>query len=861
MPRLITRDAPTLRLLALATVATVAAGAALLRHTDHLLPTFATASDAHVHSSHDLGLVVLSVLISVFASYTALDLTGRARASAGAMRAIWLAASAVAMGGGIWSMHFVAMLAFHLGMPISYDLRLTFLSFVVAVAVTGVGLSTVIRGGGRLTSLFLGGVFMGLGIASMHYTGMAAMRMQATIAYDPFLFVLSVLIAIVASVAALWLAFNLHAFWQRIIAAGVMGAAVCGMHYTAMAAAIYAPMAMAPMGADPGIPPELLAIATAGSSFSLLSFGLICSLADQHFATQAAQERLRESEERFRRLSDATFEGILIHEGGKILDTNQSLAKTFGIDLADMNGHVVLDLLAPESREAAMRNMVADLSEPYEAVGLRSDGSRFPIEIHPKNLPYQGRRVHVVAVRDTTERKRAEAQIQYLAHHDALTGLPNRVLFRDRLEQALARARRDGEMVAVLWLDLERFKEVNDTLGHPAGDALLKGVAARLIACMRETDTAARLGGDEFAIVQVGLAQPQGAAALARRFLESLSTPFELGEHRTLTRASLGIAVAPTDGDDPDRLLKNSDIALYRAKVESRGTFRFFEENMNVRLQARRALEQDLHRALAEGQFELHYQPQVRLSDGSLVGFEALLRWRHPEHEVGPAEFIPVAEESGLILPLGEWVLRQACTEAAGWPRSLKVAVNLSPTQFKHRDLAGLVADVLEETGLDPDRLELEITESIILQDGDATLATLRRLKELGVHISMDDVGTGYSSLSYLRRFPCDKIKIDRSFICGLENSGGDAAIIRAVIALARSLGMTATAEGVETENQLAYLRDEDCNQAQGYYLGRPTPADEVTRMLEGNPAPFLAPQPGPARDLEPTEILPSGVG
>jgi len=844
MPRVITRDAPSLSLLALASVATVAAGGALLQSSDHLLPAFATASHAHVQSSHNPGLVILSVLISVFASYTALDLTGRARACEGAMRAIWLAASAVAMGGGIWSMHFVAMLAFHLGMPISYDVRLTFLSFVVAVAVTGVGLSTVIHGCGRRTGLLLGGIFMGLGVASMHYTGMAAMRMQATIAYEPFLFVLSVLIAIVASVVALWLAFHLRAFWQKAAAAGVMGAAVCGMHYTAMAAAIYTPIAMAPMVADPGIPPELLAIATAGSSFTLLSFGLICSLADQHFATQTAQQRLQEGEERFRRLSDATFEGILIHEGGKILDANQSLASMFGVDLTKVAGTGLLELLAPESREAAMRDMVADLTEPYEAIGLRSDGSRFPLEIHPKSLPYQGRRVHVVAVRDTTERKRAEAQIQYLAHHDALTGLPNRVLFRDRLEQALARARRDGEMVAVLCFDLDRFKEVNDTLGHPAGDALLKGVAARLIACVRETDTVARLGGDEFAIVQVGLAQPKEAATLARRFLESLSIPFELGEHRTLTGSSLGIAVAPIDGDDPDRLLKNSDIALYRAKAESRGTFRFFEEEMNVRLQARRALEQDLHRALVEGQFELHYQPQVELGDGSLVGFEALLRWRHPEREVGPAEFIPVAEESGLILPLGEWVLRQACTEAAGWSRPLKVAVNLSPAQFKHRDLAGLVADVLEETRLDPDRLELEITESIILQDTKATLATLGRLKEMGVHISMDDFGTGYSSLSYLRRFPFDKIKIDRSFISGLENSGGDAAIIRAVIALARSLGMTATAEGVETKHQLAYLRNEDCNQAQGYYLGRPAPADEITRMLEGDQAPSFGPRP-----------------
>lgn len=435
------------------------------------------------------------------------------------------------------------------------------------------------------------------------------------------------------------------------------------------------------------------------------------------------------------------------------------------------------------------------------------------------------------------QRRESEMLMRHMALHDVLTGLPNRVLFQERLNRALAQARREGSGVAVLCLDLDRFKEINDTLGHATGDRLLREVAIRLLACVREADTVARLGGDEFVIVQVGLHQPENVDVLARRLIEALAVPFDLDEHHIATGASIGIALAVDGTDDPDLLLKNADVALYRAKAEGRGTFRFFEPAMEALLRKRRQLEQDLRRALAEHWFEIHFQPQMDLARGKPTGFEALLRLRHPERGLMlPADFIPVAEETGLILPLGEWVLRRACAEALTWPSGLRVAVNLSPAQFKHPDLTGLIAGVLRDTGLPPDRLELEITESVMLQDAEATLATLTRLRALGMHIAMDDFGVGCSSLSYLRRFPFDKIKIDRSFIEGLGSAGHDDTIVRAVIALGRSLGMAITAEGVETLEQLGRLCGEACNEVQGFYFGQPLPAAEIVDWLERQP-------------------------
>ncbi len=433
------------------------------------------------------------------------------------------------------------------------------------------------------------------------------------------------------------------------------------------------------------------------------------------------------------------------------------------------------------------------------------------------------------------EVRKATEKALHLANHDPLTGLPNRALLRDRLELALAQTQRSGDGVAVLCLDLDRFKEVNDTLGHPAGDALLQQVATRLREVSGEGDTVARLGGDEFVIVQVGAAQPAGAAELAAR-LTALVGQSEGAACGPDVGVSVGVAVFPEDGADVDALLTRADTALLRAKADGRGPFRFFEPAMDAKLQERRALERELRLALHRGEFAVHFQPQADARTDRIVGFEALVRWSRPGHGlISAGEFVPLAEECGLIRPLGEWVLRTACMEAARWPSHLRLGVNLSPLQVR-ADLPPLVAAVLRETGLAPGRLELEVTEGVLIKDIDNALDVLTRLKALGVAIAMDDFGTGYSSLSYLQRFPFDRIKVDRSFVAGLLDRPEAAAIVRAIITMSASLSMASTAEGVETEQQLVHLRQEACGEVQGFLIGRPMPAEAVLPFLLRRP-------------------------
>jgi len=433
---------------------------------------------------------------------------------------------------------------------------------------------------------------------------------------------------------------------------------------------------------------------------------------------------------------------------------------------------------------------------------------------------------------DITERLIAEEKIRHLAHYDALTDLPNRVTFYERMETVLGRQRR-SETVAVLSLDLDRFKNVNDTLGHPIGDLLLQAAAERMRKCVRGEDLVARLGGDEFAIVQVSSAQTSDVSALATRLIEVVGAPYDLDGHQVIVGASIGIAIAPTDGNKPDPLMKSADLALYRAKANGGHAFRFFETEMDVRMQARHALELDLRKAIVNGEFELYYQPIVDVKTERITSCEALLRWHHPERGmISPVEFIPVAESTGLIVPLGEWVLRQACAQAARWPDHVTVAVNLSPVQFKSRNLLPTVVNALATNGLPAKRLELEITELVLLQDNEGAFEVLRRFRDLGIRIAMDDFDTGYSSLGYLRSFPFDKIKIDQSFVHDLSTKEDSVAIIRAVVGLSSSLGITTTAEGVETKEQLTRLTTEGCDEVQGFLFSPPRPALELERLF-----------------------------
>jgi diguanylate cyclase (GGDEF)-like protein len=440
----------------------------------------------------------------------------------------------------------------------------------------------------------------------------------------------------------------------------------------------------------------------------------------------------------------------------------------------------------------------------------------------------------VVLIEDVTERKNAEAKIHHLARYDALTGLPNRIFFHDQMEWALATMKR-GHHCAVLFVDLDQFKQVNDTLGHPAGDALLFAVAERLRNIIRESDLVARFGGDEFVVLQTPLRNPEAPANLARRIVEELSNSYDIDGHRVVIGASVGIAVAPRDGAGADVLLKNADMALYRAKSEGRGSWRFFEPEMDVKAQARRSLELDLRHAVATGAFEVYYQPLINLKTGKISTCEALLRWNHPERGmISPVEFIPIAEEMGLIVDIGNWVLRRACLDCAQWPGDVHVAVNLSPIQFRRGNVMRAITEALSDSGLATHRLEIEITESVLLQDTEATRALLLQLREFGVRISLDDFGTGYSSLSYLHLFPLHKVKIDRSFLSGVGANKRSLPLLRNVARLITELGMTVTMEGVETKEQLDLIMSEtSVDEAQGYLFSKPVPVRELVKLLD----------------------------
>src|SRR5882757_7528627 len=465
---------------------------------------------------------------------------------------------------------------------------------------------------------------------------------------------------------------------------------------------------------------------------------------------------------------------------------------------------------------------------------LKADGSEVHVLTFGRRVAFDGCDGFLVAVVDITERRKAEARIAHMAHHDGLTNLPNRELYQERLKQALEQSQPGNRRVAVLCVDLDLFKNVNDSFGHPMGDRLLKAVADRLRSELRGNNLVARLGGDEFAIVLAADVSPNEASDYAARLIKALSATYDIDGIEVVIGASIGIALSPGDGDTSEELMRNADMALYRAKSDGGGVHHFFEREMDRQAQKRRDLELDLRRAFANGEFELHYQPLVDLAADRISGFESLLRWRHPEKGmISPADFIPVAEDIGLIVSLGEWVLRKACTEAVKWPADIKVAVNLSPVQFRSRNLVQVVISALAHSGLSPLRLELEITESLFLAETEANLAILHQLRQLGVSISMDDFGTGYSSLSYLRSFPFDKIKIDRSFIKDLAQRSDCVAIVRAISGLGRSLNITTTAEGVETVDQLDWLRAEGCNEVQGFLFSAARPAVEIEELLK----------------------------
>jgi diguanylate cyclase (GGDEF)-like protein/PAS domain S-box-containing protein len=1166
-----------------------------------------------MEGTYDLWLVVLSMAVAVMASYVALDLASRVTASEGRTAHYWLIGGAVSMGIGIWSMHFIGMLAFRLPIPMSYNGPITALSLLIAMIVSGFALHTVSRKHLGLRRLATGGVLMGIGIASMHYTGMAAMEMKPPVTYDAMLFVLSIVIAMVASWAALWIAFQLReetlltGFWRKSGSALLMGAAICGMHYTGMVAAIFSPFCTTTVGA-PSIPPIWMAATIAGFTFILLTTTLMVSLADARHAREVdfhdqrtraqwaiheeleqrvrertaelaranaalqaeigeherTEQELRESKDEARAIIDTAYDAYFaIDAQGVILDWNKQAETMLGWPRDEAVGLSLVEIIVPEQqtsgqdiqqlltnaespvlnrgveitarhrngyefpaelrmwptklgatykfsvflhnnqRQRAIRRLVAQTAAAatliesdtladaapklLEAVGtamgwtvgalwavensadtlrcievwhsddLESDaavspfmemtlatslapgdelpgriwisgrplwvanglllateslrtravtkiglcgGIGFPItsgaqvlgvaefyaptiqepdseqlgmmdtlgsllgqfiarkraesalanneqhlaeaqqiahvgswewslssnnitwsdelyRIHrcdaqdfhhtpegyltvvypadkrlvlrtvsnafrsrqPFDFEYRivcsdgavrviqtrgrllidghGRITGMVGTgQDITERKEAQQRLQQLAHFDVLTGLPNRRLFHDSLQSAMAMADSHGWMVFLLFLDLDSFKDINDSLGHAVGDELLCQVGRRLQGCLRLRDTVARLGGDEFGMVLLTPSDPHLAAKVAKKIQETLSVPFEVEDHRVSTTASIGITVYPVDTTDMHSLVRYADLAMYEAKQGGRNSYRFYTETMNLRVRKKLELESALRVALEREEFELHYQPKVCLRSGRWTGVEALLRWHRPGHGlVSPSHFIPILEDTGLIVPVGAWVITTACRQLRTWQRAgfgpLPIAVNVSAHQISRKSLLppppdpsgrsysdadplGLAmntAACLAKHGVVPGNLELELTESAVMGDAEHSIEILQRLKSLGVRISVDDFGTGYSSLAYLRRFPVDKVKIDGAFIRDLTTNVEDASITLAIIDMAHRLNLRVVAECVETEDQLEFLRAHGCDEVQGHFVARAVPVRELERL------------------------------
>lgn len=772
-------------------------------------------------TQHDLRLVIVAGLVCLAGCFTTFRLYSRMRGARGVVRGAWLLLTGLVAGSSVWATHFIAMVAYAPGLKTGYSPTGTLLSLMIAALFMASGFA-VASAQRSTTNDFAGGVLLGLGVAAMHYTGMSAFVTQGYLVWEHATVGLSALLGVGGATTALVAAGQARTMHRQAMGGGLLCLGIVALHFTGMSAITIVPDATVQVP-DQLLSGGMLTLAVV-SITSMIILGGLGAVAIESQTSRSALERIR-------RLANAAYEGLVVVQSGKINDANAAFCELAGAPLSELVGRPLFGAMLTFDDKTSSYEGVRREGKLQPVTG----GREIPVEVFQR-LMDDGARIEttgltVLAVRDLRERRAAEEKIRYLAEHDGLTGLPNRNSLQTRLAAAVERVEASGESLSVICIDLDHFKEANDQHGHLAGDAILVETARRLQSAVQAPSFAARLGGDEFIVVQVaGGDQPTAAAELAGRLIELLSAPAPYEGQDLTLGASLGVSLFPDDGRTAEALMANADMALYRAKESGRGVYRFFKREMDDSIRERRNLARDLRQGIADEELVVHYQPLARAIDGEVCGFEALVRWKHPTRGmIPPLEFIPVAEENGLIGALGDWVLRRACADAASWEKPLRIAVNLSPIQLHNPALPNLVHEVLVNTGLSPSRLELEITESALFKDYQRALDNLRRLKALGVRIAMDDFGTGFSSLSTLQSFPFDKIKIDKSFVENIHRHDRATVIVRAVLGLGRSLEIPVVAEGVETEEQIVFLRGENCTELQGYAIGRPAPVDTLT--------------------------------
>ncbi len=791
----------------------------------------------HVYGTYNVLLIFISYIIAVAAAYSALDLAGRVNRSIGRVRQLWLLCGAMSMGLGIWSMHFVGMLAFKLPVQVSYDVTLVVLSVLFAAAGSYIALYVVCRAVMGAKELVTGGLLMATSICAMHYTGMAAMKIE--IDYDPIWVGLSIVVALTASLAALYLIFKLgreegsSAVSYKLGSGMLMGAAIAGMHYIGMEAASFH-IDHLDTQSNWDIEPGMLAYLIAFSTLAMLGVTMFGAYVSRRLVQK--DSAIQESEVWYRSLYNNNSDGIIaVDLEGRIIDFNPAVKDILGLKLENHKNSSIFSLNFPEEfRTAWDTRAYARYSMAY----TREDGFTFELVVmHVPVVINDTQTGLYILLKDVTEEKRAQLQIEHLAYHDELTGLPNRRRFNQLLRELIEDSKRSGGGFAMMVLDLDRFKMINDSLGHTNGDIFLQEMSGRINKSIaQEAVTLSRLGGDEFTLLCHGMTDEQEISKLAERVIKAISVPYRLKDNDFYVTASIGIAVYPVHGDDGEKLLRNADAAMYEVKRVGKNGFQFFSTALNEELQEKLELEGDLRKALERGELQLFYQPQMRATDNQMIGVEALIRWHHPvKGVISPGLFIPIAEDTGIIYDIGTWVLRTACQQMKAWHDAggplIPVSVNLSSQQFHQSNLVELICGILDETGLEPHYLELEITESMMM---DAALSTgvLNELNRLGIRISLDDFGTGYSSLSYLKLFPIHKLKIDRSFITDITHNDNDKALVATIIAMAQNLNMNVIAEGIETKDQLDFLTANDCQEIQGYYFSRPLSAADVEKAF-----------------------------